>query len=491
MQSIVPSTSSSISLAKQDKEHPNLDRIMLSKIEIAQDKMLDLLHDFQSMAQGYSDPAFFNQCTEHIQKALNSITTDELGAEEITGPINWALFGERLLQRRTEANLTQKEIAARVGVSSTFIRFIENGRKSPSRATLLRLPAIPELKLKVSDVVRRAPDDEDIGWMPNSMLSPRYDPVQMVQELKNVLNGSGGQLEQSHLYIDPQSAADWMASCNAAVYIAAYRSSLSFETVAKEIAIQAGKSILEVNALGCGDGKTEVMLVQHLANHLQKPSRIRLNLIDISHSLLNVAHKHADETLQGIPIYAVHGSFHDLPRFPRGPLKSKPTSRLYTMMGYTMVNLTDEIRFFRDTLSSCESGDLFLVDTAIAYAPPESPDEIKQLDPALRAGEVRLSHAAWLGGPIRRYCAGAVDVKFSLELDTRCPVPGSYGLDFIATVKMAGGKPDRRFLMWKTRRYDPQKLADTLDAVGWEPKQILIYGPDGTKNLAALLFRKR
>jgi len=56
---------------------------------------------------------------------------------------------------------------------------------------------------------------------------------------------------------------------------------------------------------------------------------------------------------------------------------------------------------------------------------------------------------------------------------------------------MAGGKPDRRFLMWKTRRYDPQKLADTLDAVGWEPKQILIYGPDGTKNLAALLFRKR
>ena len=491
MQPVASAKSSSLSQTKQHHEHPKFDRIMLSKIEIAQDKMVDLLHDFQSMAQNCNEPAFFNKCAEHIQEALQSITTDSLGAEEITGPINWALFGERLLHRRTEAKLTQKEIGARVGVSATFVRFIENGSKSPSRATLLRLLAVPELKLKVSDVVRRSPDDEDIGWMPNSMLSPRYDPVTMVREMTGVLNGSGGQLEQSHLYLDPQSAADWMASCNAAAYIAAYRSSLSFETIAKEIAAHAGKSILEVNALGCGDGRTEVMLVQHLANHLQKPSKIRLNLIDISHSLLNVAHKHAYETLQGIPVYAVHGNFHDLPRFPRGPLKSKPTSRLYTMMGYTMVNLHDEIRFFRDTLSSCESGDLFLADTLIAYAPPENPDEIQRLDPALKAGEVRLSHAAWLGGPIRRYCAGAVDVKFSLELDTRCPVPGSYGLDFIATVKMAGGKPDRRFLMWKTRRYDPQKLADTLDAVGWEPKQILIYGPDGTKNLAALLFRKR
>jgi len=161
------------------------------------------------------------------------------------------------------------------------------------------------------------------------------------------------------------------------------------------------------------------------------------------------------------------------------------------MLGYTLVNLEDEVRYFRDTLSGCESGDLFLADILIAYASPEQPDEIRRHDPALRTGEVRLSHSSWLGGPIRRYCAGATDVKFSLELDTRCPVPGSYGLDFIATVKLSGGKPDKRFLMWKTRRYDAQKLADTLSAVGWEPKEILTYGPDGTKSLALLLFRKR
>jgi len=83
-----------------------------------------------------------------------------------------------------------------------------------------------------------------------------------------------------------------------------------------------------------------------------------------------------------------------------------------------------------------------------------------------------------------------LDLRFSLEIDTRCPIPGSYGLDFIATVRMAGGKADRRFLMWKTRRYDPQKLADTLATVGWEAVKILQYGPEETKNLAMMLFRK-
>ena len=82
-------------------------------------------------------------------------------------------------------------------------------------------------------------------------------------------------------------------------------------------------------------------------------------------------------------------------------------------------------------------------------------------------------------------------MKFNLELDTQCPVPGSYGIDVIATVTMSGGKPQRRFLMQRFRRYDPQKLADTLAAVGWEQQAIFLYGADDSKSLAALLFRKR
>lgn len=470
-----------------------LEPALQTRMEIIQDKVVDLLHELQSAEHDYSHVFPFSDCIASVQNVLHCLTSESFEKDEITGPINWELFGETLFNRRNKAKLNQQEVATRVGVTTTVIRYIENATKRPGRKTLLRLLSIPELKLKVNDVTRRSVigDGADTGWLPNSVLGPRYDPVHMLSELTAILSGNGGQIEQSHLYLDPQSAADWMASCNSVAYIDAYRSSTGFEPMAKLIRECAGTSEIEVNALGCGDGKTETALVQHLAKNSPKRSNVRLNLFDISHSLLNVARKHASEILGKLPVYAVHGNFHELPHYPRADSSGKPTCRLFTMLGYTLVNLEDEVRYFRDTLSGCESGDLFLADILIAYASPDQPAEIRRQDPALRAGEVRLSHSAWLGGAIRRYCAGAVDIKFSLELDTRCPVPGSYGLDFIATVKMAGGKPDRRFLTWKTRRYDPQKLADALSAVGWEPKEILTYGPDGTKSLALLLFRKR
>lgn len=469
-----------------------LEPALQSRMELIQDKVVDLLHELQSAEQEYSHVFPFSDCIASVQNALHQLTTQSF-EDEIAGPIDWPLFGETLFNRRNKAKLNQQEIATRVGVTTTVIRYIENATKRPGRKTLLRLLSIPELQLKVSDVTRRAASGEGLeaGWLPNSMLALGYDPVHMLSDLKAILSGNGGQIEQSYLYLDPQSAADWMASCNSVAYMDAYRSSTGFEPMARLIRECAGASGVEVNALGCGDGRTEVALAQHLANVFPKRSDVRLNLFDISHSLVNVAYNHAREILGKIPIYAVHGNFHELARYPRGYASGKPTCRLFTMLGYTLVNLEDELRYFRDTLSGCEPGDLFLADISIAYALPEQPEEIRRQDPALRATELRLSHAAWLGGVIRRYCAGAVDVKFSLELDTRCPVPGSYGIDVIATVKMSAGRPDRRFLAWRQRRYDPQKLADTLSGVGWEPREILTYGADGSKSLALLLFRKR
>lgn len=469
-----------------------LEPALQSRLELIQDKVVDLLHELQSADQAYSHVFPFSECIASMQNVLHRLTASSFEEDEITGPINWELFGETLFKRRSKAKMSQQELGARVGVTSTVIRYIENATKRPGRKTLLRLLAIPELQLKVNDVTRRSATGEnaETGWLPNSLLSNGYDPVQMLTELKGILSGNGGQIEQSYLYIEPQSAADWMASCNSVAYIDAYRSSAGFEAMAKRIRECVGTGGIEVYALGCGDGRTEVALVQNLANAFPRPSDVRLNLLDISHSLLNVAYNHARASLEKIALYAVHGNFHELPRYPRGYSTGKPSCRLFTMLGYTLVNLEDEIRYFRDTLSGCESGDLFLADILIAYAPPECPEDIRRLDPSLRAVELRLSHAAWLGGVIRRHGNGVADVKFSLELDTRCPVPGSYGLDVIATVKMAGGKPDRRFLAWRQRRYDPEKLADALSGVGWEPKELLTYGPDG-KSLALLLFRKR
>jgi transcriptional regulator with XRE-family HTH domain len=484
----------SIQISDSTNTVSEFDAVTQSKVEIIQEQILGILHSLQSLVQtleGGKGVAALDECTEHIQKGLRSITTDFLDENEITGPINWNLFGKCLRKRRCDARLTQKEVGARVGVTDTFIRYIEGAEKRPSRKILFRLLAIPELKLKVSDVTQRSANGRDVAWVLNSWLSPRYDPVQMMSEMTDILSGNGGELEQTLLYLEPQSAADWIATSNTAAYASSYRTVIPFDTIAGSISELIGQSSLEVNALGCGDGKTETLLVQHLSACLPNHAEIQLNLIDISHSLLNMARTHASSTLENVAVYAMHGDFHELPRFPLGQNKGRPSCRLFTMMGLTLVNLNDEVRFFRNSLSGCEPGDLFLADIATVSAPPEEPDEIRRKDPALRAKELRPSHAAWLGGPIRRHCAGATDVKFSLELDTRCPVPGSYGLDFIARVTMSEGMPDRRFLMARTRRYDPHKLADALNAVGWEPMQILTYGPDGTKSLAALLFRKR
>ena len=151
-----------------------LEPALQSRLEIIQDKVVDLLHDLQSAEQDYSHVFSFSDCISSVQDALRRLTTESLEENEITGPINWELFGERLFNRRTHAKLSQKELSARVGVSATVIRYIENATKRPGRKTLLRLLSIPELQLKVNDVTRRSVngDSTDAGWTPNSLLPP-------------------------------------------------------------------------------------------------------------------------------------------------------------------------------------------------------------------------------------------------------------------------------------------------------------------------------
>jgi hypothetical protein len=56
-------------------------------------------------------------------------------------------------------------------------------------------------------------------------------------------------------------------------------------------------------------------------------------------------------------------------------------------------------------------------------------------------------------------------------------VPGSYGFDAIARVKVLDGRPDRRFLMWRVLRYDPKLLSESLAELGWKTIERIDYGP--------------
>ena len=56
---------------------------------------------------------------------------------------------------------------------------------------------------------------------------------------------------------------------------------------------------------------------------------------------------------------------------------------------------------------------------------------------------------------------------------------------------MRDGRPDRRFLMWRVRRYDPKLLSDSLAELGWKTIERIDYGPDGKKTLALMLLQKQ
>lgn len=58
--------------------------------------------------------------------------------------------GERVRKARKERDLTQEKLADMIGVSSTYIGFIEQGQRVPSIKTADKIARV--LKIKLSDL---------------------------------------------------------------------------------------------------------------------------------------------------------------------------------------------------------------------------------------------------------------------------------------------------------------------------------------------------
>ncbi|MBL8636193.1 MAG: hypothetical protein JNM40_23415 [Myxococcales bacterium] len=63
-------------------------------------------------------------------------------------------------------------------------------------------------------------------------------------------------------------------------------------------------------------------------------------------------------------------------------------------------------------------------------------------------------------------------------------VPGCDGFDAIDCVKILDGRSERRFLMWRVRRYDPKLLSESLADLRWRTIERIDCGPDGKKTAA-------
>lgn len=67
-------------------------------------------------------------------------------------PAQWAKFGRHLRDLRNAAGYSRLQLAQRAKLSDATIKFTETARHAPSRATLIRLMAVEELRLSWDDV---------------------------------------------------------------------------------------------------------------------------------------------------------------------------------------------------------------------------------------------------------------------------------------------------------------------------------------------------
>ncbi|HRI55189.1 MAG TPA: L-histidine N(alpha)-methyltransferase, partial [Pseudomonadota bacterium] len=312
--------------------------------------------------------------------------------ERAVSKAQWAEFGRLLRDKRTAAGLSRVQLARRAKLSDATIKFTETARHPPSRATLIRLIGVAELKLRWAEVPGRPtpPAPEPSGPPPrlegvemrdslNCLLAPSYDPLSLMADLARFLQGAGGYLEQTSAYLDPGSAAAYLAFCQNSFLSTVLRSHLPLAEVAQQIVAASGRAPLQVLALGAGDGHSETQLVAHLM--ASGTSRAELCLLDISHPLLTYAYRHAVERLarqSPVHVWALQGNFHHLPLYAalHRPAASRQR-RLITLLGGTLAHLDHEPRFLQQSLLDCQVDDLLLLDVPLANAPCTDRAEIK------------------------------------------------------------------------------------------------------------------
>lgn len=377
-------------------------------------------------------------------------------------------FGALLRRRREAAGWTITELASRTRLAENTLRNYEAGRTIPAPSSLGQLLGVPQLQL----IADHAGPVTPIELQPNCYLPQRYDPSGMAQDLRAAVNGPGGTLEQSHLYLDNQSATDYLAVCEA---YSSTRGALFAElkTMAERIAAYGFKG--DVVAIGSGDGRAEVCLTRELA---QCAAVQRLFLLDISHTLLTRAQDHAALVLRPrVEVRAVHGNFHELQRYSMIHGGAGKPLRLYTLLGATIANLADELRFFRDLHSCSAQGDLALIDYQIAHVPATE-------DPALTAGSLPKILTDWHAGPLRRNNPNVRDVSIKIELAPG-HLPGSHAVVFVATATMAD-QSSRIYRVGSSSRYATETLSAALAGTGWQTLHTARY----EQRTAIMLLRR-
>ena len=377
-------------------------------------------------------------------------------------------FAKLLRDRRETAGLSRRGLAEASGLSEATIKFIELGKTRPSRRTLLQLLMVPGLRLLSHDLPMPRRELPKGLFSPqstpaNCYLAPDYEPIRCLEELERTLRGAGGQIEQSNLYLTPQSAAGYLRFVRSSQREQKRRTQLPFSEIVDGIPGSLTTRGLTVIALGSGDGQPEVRLLQKLIA-LQKTA-VSLWLVDRSEALLATAFAHAGEMLGPALVHrlGVLGDFHHLPRYTDliSPLLERDEQRMYVLLG-TLGHLDHEPRFLRDMLAKVTRPDDLLLLDADLLLPGES--DLQPLIGKVPVDDTALSD--WLFEPFLHAKPRPHHIVLEQRLDVSDSIPDCQTTSIIATVETRGMLP-RQFSVLRQRRYRLSSLRTVLAQSGF------------------------
>lgn len=423
------------------------------------------------------------------KKAARQASEPSADAPELAETRSWGLdrraWGMQLRRRREELGLTREQLAELAGVAASTIRNVETGRHAPTRKIALSLQAVPALKLPVPRRGERPRSAEASDALSgHCWLTPDFNVIEQSRELARLLNGRGGRLDPMHLFLEPASAAAW-CELNATGEALRVRAGLPLAAIASAVHACLDGGAVDIFGLGAGEAHAETALVQQLGE--TDLSALRLFLLDSSPALLTEGLRRARSAFAGKPrvrCYAVHGDMRQLQRY--AALLEAPRRRLVCMFGDTFCTLENEATFVRHSLDALREGDLLLLEVPIALSSPEAE---RHLQPGSLARAKASPLVSFLTGPVRRHHPDAKAVELSAVLDlTGCVIEGSYAVEYQATVRMPS-RAERRFSVRHAKRYDGERLGESLKQMGWELVERWGYG-DGQQPRAVMLLRK-
>jgi len=373
----------------------------------------------------------------------------------------WVAFGLLLRDRRNQLAWSRVKLAKRAKLSDSTIKFIETGRHKVSRATLLRLFEISELRLSWADLSdEREPATQGIT-PPGIIVSGACTPLAAVADLRRFFDGAGGYMPQAYAYADCYSAAAYLKLSESDCWPTA-----TVDKLAALVLSAAHTDAVQLVALGVDAGKVDALTCALLTDRRCK--RVDRCLVDSSLPLL--AHAVISQRLPGA--WGVLGPVLELPLLSADIARVRPPGSRRLWAAFALGDLDEsEDRFFRYGLAAAAiAGDLLLLDVALPDAAP--------------AAVASVGLRSWLGGLVARHCPDSTHIAITATTHRPASVVASAMVDVVATVR-TGNRQERAFSVFRSRHYQPDALGALLGGLGWRHIETIEHG-----DRAQMLFQR-